>query len=46
MKVMVFVKATESSERGEFPMPETAALFAELRDPVSDPGGGVSRRAA
>mgnify|MGYP000956358648 FL=1 len=30
MKVMVFVKATESSERGEFPMPETAALFEAM----------------
>jgi hypothetical protein len=28
------------------PSAETAALFAELREPVSDPGGGVSRRAA
>jgi hypothetical protein len=27
---MVFVKATESSERGEFPMPETAALFEAM----------------
>ena len=30
MKVMVFVKATESSERGEFPMPESAALFEAM----------------
>ncbi len=30
MKVMVFVKATESSERGEFPMPETAAMFEAM----------------
>jgi DNA-binding SARP family transcriptional activator len=28
------------------PSGATVALFAELRDPVSDPGGGISRQAA
>ncbi len=30
MKVMVFVKATEDSEKGLFPMPETAAMFEAM----------------
>ena len=30
MKVMVFVKATEDSEKGLFRMPETAALFEAM----------------
>lgn len=30
MRVMVFVKATEDSEKGHFPQPETAALFEAM----------------
>ena len=30
MRVMVFVKATEDSEAGRFPQPETAAMFEAM----------------
>ena len=30
MKVMVFVKATEDSEKGQFPQPETNAMFEAM----------------